>query len=184
MPDLIAPSPTSDQLRAFREEAAQAARLGGAELRLLFGTAVAQRLKSSGRDFVTEADLTAEKVILSFIEERHPDHAWLSEEAGQRAAAKSSYRWVVDPLDGTANFAHGYPHFGVSVALLFEDRSIAGAVYDPLRDECFDGALGQGASLNGTPLAVSAIGTLDRALVSTGFPYEPPRRRSAVADLT
>src|SRR5215216_4423374 len=179
-----APFPSVEQVRAFREQAAEAARLGGAKLRRLFGTAVAQRFKSSGRDFVTEADLTSEKVLLAFIEEHHPDHAWLSEEAGQRAASASPYRWVVDPLDGTANFAHGYPHFGVSVALLFEDRSIAGAVYDPLRDECVDGALGQGAALDGTPLAVSTIATLDRALVSTGFPYEPPERRSAVAALT
>ena len=184
MPDPTVPEPSPAVLRALREEAAEAARLGGAELRRLFGTGVSHRFKSSGRDFVTEADLASERQILAFIEDRHPDHAWQSEEAGQRAATDSPYRWVIDPLDGTSNFAHGYPHFGVSVALLFHGRSVAGAVYDPLRDECFDASAGQGAALNGAPVAVSAIRSLDRALVSTGFPYEPPERRRAVADLT
>jgi myo-inositol-1(or 4)-monophosphatase len=184
MPEPTAPELSPAVLGALREEAAEAARLGGAELRRLFGTGVAHRFKSSGRDFVTEADLASERRILAFIEDRHPDHAWQSEEAGARAATDSPYRWVIDPLDGTSNFAHGYPHFGVSVAVLLDGRSVAGAVYDPLRDECFDAAVGQGAALNGTPVAVSAIASLDRALVSTGFPYEPPERRRAVADLT
>ena len=179
-PTLTQPSPVA--LRVFREEAAEAARLGGAELRRLFGSGLESRFKTGDRDIVTEADLAAERCILAFLEERHPDHAWQSEEAGERAAT-SPYRWVVDPLDGTANFAHGYPHFSVSVALLYHGRSIAGAVYDPLRDECFNAAASAGAALNGRPLAVSAITSLDRALVSTGFPYDPARR-SATADLT
>ncbi|MGH2599809.1 MAG: inositol monophosphatase family protein, partial [Dehalococcoidia bacterium] len=116
-------------------------------------------------------------------EERHADHGWQSEEAGTRAGA-SPFRWVIDPLDGTSNYAHGYPHFSVSVALLHHERSVAGAVYDPLRDECFSAAEGQGAALNGRSVRVSTIVTLDRALVSTGFPYEPPERRAAIADLT
>lgn len=176
--------PLPDLLRTFREEAAEAARRGGAELRRLFGQGIGHRLKTSGRDLVTAADLASERAILTFVEERHPDHAWQSEEAGQRAIEGSPYRWVIDPLDGTSNFAHGYPHFAVSVALLFRDHSIAGAVYDPQRDECFDAAEGLGAALDGRPLHVSDIATLDRALVSTGFPYEPPAHRTAIADLT
>jgi fructose-1,6-bisphosphatase/inositol monophosphatase family enzyme len=86
MPEPITPQPSADDLRVFRDEAAEAARLGGAELRRLFGTGVAHRFKTSGRDFVTEADLDAERQILAFIEERHPDHACQSEEAGQRAS--------------------------------------------------------------------------------------------------
>lgn len=171
------------ELRPLREEAAEAARLGGAELRALFGEAVESRFKTSGRDFVTAADLASEQRVLTFIEERHPEHGWQSEEAGMRASS-SPYRWVIDPLDGTSNYAHGYPHFCVSVALLYHGRSVVGAIYDPLRDECFDAAEGQGAALNGRPISVSPIATLDRALVSTGFPYEPPERRSAIADLT
>jgi myo-inositol-1(or 4)-monophosphatase len=184
MPEPPAPELPFPLVRVLREEAAEAARLGGAELRRLFGTGVAHRFKSSGRDFVTEADLASERRILAFVENRHPDHAWHSEEAGRREATGSPYRWVIDPLDGTSNFAHGYPHFGVSIAVLDRGRLVAGAVYDPLRDECFDAARGLGAALNGTPIAVSAIRSLDRALVSTGFPYEPPERRRAVADLT
>jgi myo-inositol-1(or 4)-monophosphatase len=149
----------------------------------MFGMAVESRFKSSGRDFVTAADLASEDCVLAYISRRFPDHGWQSEEAGTRAST-SPYMWVLDPLDGTSNYAHGYPHFCVSLALLYQGRAIAGAVYDPIRDECFEAAAGQGATLNGRPLAVSPIATLDRALVSTGFPYEPPERRSAIATLT
>ena len=183
MPERTSIHLTPAELQTFREEAAKAARLGGAELRRLFGQGIEARLKTSGRDLVTEADLASERRVLTFLEERHPEHGWQSEEAGIKEA-RSPLRWVIDPLDGTSNFAHGYPHFCVSVALLHGERSLAGAIYDPLRDECFDVALGNGAALNGTPLRVSSVTSLDRALVSTGFPYEPPARRSAVADLT
>ncbi|MGE0543784.1 MAG: inositol monophosphatase family protein [Dehalococcoidia bacterium] len=176
------PRPMDHELRVLREEAAKAARLGGIELRDMFGAAVESRFKSSSRDFVTTADLASEKRILGFVEGRHPDHGWQSEEAGMREAS-SAYRWVIDPLDGTSNYAHGYPHFSVSVAVLWHGRSIAGAVYDPMRDECFDAAAGHGATLNGRAMTVSQITTLDRALVSTGFPYAP-ERRAKVADLT
>jgi myo-inositol-1(or 4)-monophosphatase len=120
------------QLRVFREQAVEAARRGGAELRRLFGSAVETGFKTSGRDFVTAADHAAEREILAFIEERNPDHGWQSEEAGSRDGA-GGWRWVVDPLDGTANFAHGYPHFSVSVALFHEQQVLAGAVHDPAR---------------------------------------------------
>ena len=172
-----------DQLRTFREQVAEAARLGGAELRRRFGAGIEARTKTSGRDLVTEADLASERRVLDFIEARHPHHGWQSEEAGTKAG-RSPWRWVIDPLDGTSNFAHGYPHFAVSVALMYGERSVAGAVYDPLRDECFAAARGLGATLNGVPLRVSTVASLDRALVSTGFPYEPPARRAAIADLT
>lgn len=174
---------SATQLITFREHAAEAARLGGAELRRMFESGIEARLKTSGRDLVTEADLASERRILDFIEREHPAHGWQSEEAGVKPGA-SPFRWVIDPLDGTSNFAHGYPHFGVSVALMHGDRSVAGAVYDPLRDECFEAAWECGASLNGRTLQVSMVPSLDRALVSTGFPYEPPARRSAMADLT
>ena len=183
MADPISTRPSASDLQAFREQAAEAARLGGAELRRMFGSGVESRFKTSGRDLVTAADLASERSVLAFIEERHPDHGWQSEEAGIKAGTEP-FRWVLDPLDGTSNFAHGYPHFCVSLALMLGDRSIAGAIYDPLRDECFDAALGAGAALNSRPIGVSPVATLDRALVSTGFPYEPPERRRAVADLT
>jgi myo-inositol-1(or 4)-monophosphatase len=170
-------------LTALREEAVEAARRGGAEVRRFFEAGFETRVKTSGRDLVTEADLASERAILAFIEDRHPDHGWQSEEAGTRPGT-SPLRWVIDPLDGTANFAHGYPHFGISVAVLHHERAVAGAILDPTRDEIFSAALGQGATLNGRPARVSTIDTLDRALVSTGFPYEPHERRSRVADVT
>jgi myo-inositol-1(or 4)-monophosphatase len=183
MPDATLSQISPATLRAYRDEAAELARLGGAELRPFFGSGIESRLKTSGRDLVTEADLASERVILSLVEQRHPEHGWQSEEAGTRPGA-SPLRWVIDPLDGTANFAHGYPHYGVSVALMHGARSLAGAVYDPLRDECFAAAMGEGATLNGVPIAVSMVTSLGEALVSTGFPYEPPARRTAMANVT
>jgi len=171
------------ELAAYREEAAEFARLGGAVLRRMFGAGIEARFKTSARDLVTEADLTSERVILAAIQERHPDHGWQSEEAGA-SPLTTRFRWVVDPLDGTANFAHGYPQFCVSVALMEGPRSIAGAIFDPLRDECFSAAWDGGADLNGVPIHVSRVADLGGALVSTGFPYEPPARRTAWANLT
>lgn len=152
------------------------------DLRVFREQAVETGFKTSGRDFVTAADHASEREILSFIEGRNPEHGWQSEEAGSRDGA-GGWRWVIDPLDGTANFAHRYPHFSVSIALFHEETVLAGAVYDPLRDECFEAAHGQGAWLNGATLGVSTIDGLERALVSTGFPYEPPAHRRAMADL-
>lgn len=183
MADSIAPDLSESRLAVYREEAAAIARLGGAELRRLYESGLSASTKTSGRDLVTEADLSSERVILRYLEERHPEHGWQSEEAG-RKDGQSALRWVIDPLDGTANFAHGYPQFSVSVALLNGERSVAGAVYDPLRDECFSAVKGGGATLNGRPLRVSAVADLSGALVSTGFPYEPPARRTAMANLT
>jgi myo-inositol-1(or 4)-monophosphatase len=176
-------SPHSSDVRVFREQAAEAARLGGAELRRLFESGLAARRKTSARDLITEADLASERHVLAFIERLYPDHGWQSEEAGRKNGT-SPLRWVIDPLDGTSNFAHGYPHFSVSVALMHGPRTVAGAVYDPLRDECFAAALGDGADLNGRSLRVSTIEMLGEAMVSTGFPYEPPECRRAAADLT
>src|SRR5262249_39210581 len=150
MPDATLSQIAPATLRAYRDEAAELARLGGAELKRLFGSGLEARLKTSGRDLVTEADFSSQRVILTMVEQRHPDHGWQSEEAGSKPG-EGPLRWVIDPLDGTANFAHGYPHFAVSVALMHDARSLAGAVYDPLRDECFAAALGEGATLNGVP---------------------------------
>lgn len=164
-------------------DAAAAARLGGKELRRMFRLRPEARVKTSLRDLVTEADLASERLILGYLSARYPDFGWQSEEAG-RNETPSPWLWVVDPLDGTSNFAHGFPHFCVSVALLHEGRSHAGAIYDPMRDELFTAIAGRGARSGGRRLRVSAIETLDRAMITTGFPYEPPEQRAAAADLT
>ena len=129
-------------------------------------------------DLVTEADLASERLILDRIRNSYPRHAILSEEAGASAGSAASdnqpseWKWIVDPLDGTTNFAHGYPIFCVSVALEYKGEVVVGAIYDPTRDEMFAAERGQGATLNGRPIHVSQTAELNRALLCTGFPYD------------
>ncbi|SNB49679.1 inositol monophosphatase family protein [Thermoflexus hugenholtzii] len=122
-------------------------------------------------DLVTEADLAAEQVLISRIREAFPDHQLLSEESGE-ILQRSPWLWVVDPLDGTTNFAHGFPVFSVSIALLHEGQRVLGVVYDVMRDELFAARRGEGAFLNGRPIRVSRTSRLEAALLVTGFPYD------------
>jgi myo-inositol-1(or 4)-monophosphatase len=126
--------------------------------------------KSSGIDLVTDADRASEEQLLSYVRSHFPDAEILSEEAGQTKG--SGIRWLIDPLDGTTNYSHAVPHFCVTVAVDSPEGLLAGAVFDPIRDELFSAAKGAGASLNGKPLRVSAENTLRRALLCTGFPYD------------
>jgi myo-inositol-1(or 4)-monophosphatase len=128
-------------------------------------------------DLVTSVDRDAERTILDVLQREFPEHGFLSEEAEAIEGRSNEYRWIIDPLDGTTNFAHGYPHMGVSIALEQSGRSILGLVYDPLRRECFRAVAGQGATLNGTPIRPSTIDELDKSLLATGFPYD--RRQHA-----
>jgi myo-inositol-1(or 4)-monophosphatase len=123
-------------------------------------------------DLVTSVDRQAERNIIAILQRDYPDHSFLAEEAAQIAGRTNEYRWIVDPLDGTTNFAHHYPHVAVSIALERNDQLILGLVYDPLRRECFRAVKGQGATLNGTPIRTSAIDELDKSLLATGFPYD------------
>jgi myo-inositol-1(or 4)-monophosphatase len=126
-------------------------------------------------ELVTEVDLASEQLIVAALRERFPEHAIEAEE-GQGQEAASPYRWFVDPLDGTHNYAHGYPHFAVSLGLWRGNTPLLGVVYDPVRDECFWAAQGGGAFLNGRPLHVSSRAPLAASLVSTGFPYDKATR--------
>jgi myo-inositol-1(or 4)-monophosphatase len=128
-------------------------------------------------DLVTSVDREAERQILEILQREFPDHGFLSEEAPAVEARSKEYQWIIDPLDGTTNFAHGYPHLSVSVALQQNGRTILGLVYDPLRNECFRAVAGQGAFLNDAPIRVSPLEQLDKALLATGFPYD--RRQHA-----
>jgi myo-inositol-1(or 4)-monophosphatase len=122
-------------------------------------------------DLVTEADKMSEDLILTQISRRYPGHGILSEESdarNERAAA----RWIIDPLDGTTNYAHGFPFFCVSIAFEQDGIMEAGVIYDPLRDELFQATRGGGAFLNGRRIHVSAVDELSRALLATGFPYD------------
>lgn len=153
----------------YLQVATAAARQAGAIVRAGYGQTL-QITHKGAIDLVTEYDRRSEALILSALREAFPSHAINAEESGH--AAGDEHEWLVDPLDGTTNFAHGFPVFSVSLALTHRRRLVLGVVYDPLRDELFAAKAGQGASLNGTPLKVSGTAQLGQALVSTGFPYD------------
>jgi len=125
-------------------------------------------------DLVTEADLAAERLIVERIQSYHPNHSILAEESGktERSGSGSEFKWIVDPLDGTTNFAHGYPCFCVSIALERAGVVEVGVIYDPMRDELFAAERGMGATLNDRTICVSETFDLNRALLCTGFPYD------------
>ncbi len=130
--------------------------------------------KSSDIDLVTEADLASERLIVEAIRTRFPEHTILSEEGlgdWQTVAGQATHLWLVDPLDGTVNYAHGFPVWGVSLALAQEGQVVLGVVYDPLRDEIFWAERGGGAWCGDRRLHVSAVAHLREALLATGFPY-------------
>jgi myo-inositol-1(or 4)-monophosphatase len=124
-------------------------------------------------DLVTEVDFECERMCRAVIAERFPGHDVLAEELGGRSSQPAArWRWVFDPLDGTTNYAHGLPIFCASLGLEIDGRTEVGAIYDPTRHELFTAEYGQGAYVNGRPLAVSATSTLIDALLVTGFPYD------------
>ncbi|WP_224249764.1 inositol monophosphatase family protein [Hyalangium gracile] len=155
---------------ALRRTAEEAARLAGRVLAERFLGERTIEFKRSGIDLVTDADKASEEALLRFLRERYPHHSILAEESG--ASAGSGLRWLIDPLDGTTNYAHHVPHFSVSVAVDGPGGLLAGVVYDPMRDELFSAARGEGATLNGRPLKASDATELGRALLCTGFPYD------------
>ena len=122
-------------------------------------------------DLVTAADVEVEHMFRARIADRFPDHAVLGEEGGDGASATGRCRWIIDPLDGTTNFAHGLGLFCVSIALQVDDRLVLGVVYDPIGQELFTAERGSGARVNGRPLAVSSQTRLIDGLLCTGFPY-------------
>ncbi|HEX8819616.1 MAG TPA: inositol monophosphatase family protein [Archangium sp.] len=164
---------TDETPAALRRTAEEGARLAG---RLLAERFLGERTieYKSGIDLVTDADRAAEEAVLGFIRQRYPGHAVLAEESG--ASQGSGFRWIVDPLDGTTNYSHRVPHFCVSVGVEGPDGLLAGAVYNPMLDELFSAARGQGATLNGRPLRASGATELSRALLCTGFPYDVHQR--------
>ena len=161
----------------FVPKAAEIAREGGARLREFLAAGVETEYKGDV-DLVTVADRTVEKLIRTRLGEVFPEHGIYGEE-GTRERLDGEYRWYVDPLDGTTNFAHGFPQFCVSMGLEHrpagtkseEDGTLVAAViYDPTRDELFTAERGRGATLNGRPMHVSRIAVLAEALLATGFP--------------
>jgi myo-inositol-1(or 4)-monophosphatase len=128
------------------------------------------KIDTKGRnDFVTDIDRKAEAEIMAVVRRSHPDHAFLAEESGR--AGESEYVWIIDPLDGTTNFLHGFPTFAVSIAVQHRGRLQHAVVYDPMRQEFFTASRGDGAQLEGKKIRVSAQRSLEGALIATGFPY-------------
>jgi myo-inositol-1(or 4)-monophosphatase len=129
--------------------------------------------KSAEIDLVTEVDVWTEEFLLAKIRDTYPEHSILSEESGRHdGKGKASYEWVIDPIDGTTNFAHGFPLFCISIAVKFENEPIIGVVYAPKLKEMYEAINGNGAYLNGKRIAVSEITRLSKAVVATGFPYD------------
>jgi myo-inositol-1(or 4)-monophosphatase len=159
---------------AFERAAHAAARRAGALIRARYGERQQVSFKSEV-DLVTTVDREAERLILDTLLGAFPDHGMVAEESTARPG-RDGHQWYVDPLDGTTNFAHGYPHFAVSIALARKDEFVLGLVYDPLREETFTAVRGGGARLNGAPIGVSDTAVLERALVATGFPYDRRQR--------
>jgi myo-inositol-1(or 4)-monophosphatase len=120
-------------------------------------------------EFVTQIDRLAEGAIIEVIRDHYPEHAILAEESG--ASGDSEYQWIIDPLDGTTNYIHGFPVFAVSIAVAQRGELQHGVVYDPLRQEIFSASRGQGAQLDGRKIRVSKRTGLHQALIGTGFPY-------------
>jgi myo-inositol-1(or 4)-monophosphatase len=154
----------------YLKAAVEIAREAGAILREEFDRPLQISYKGDV-DLVTQADKRSEAAIVKRVTEYFPEHAIAAEEgSGHESASHSEYRWHVDPLDGTTNFAHGYPCFCVSIGLAHRDTVIAGVVFNPYYNELFAAARGEGATLNGKRIQVSKVATLSTSLLCTGFP--------------
>jgi myo-inositol-1(or 4)-monophosphatase len=163
----------------YLDFAVELARAAGDVLKYYAGRE--KHVESKGRaNLVTIADKESEALIIDGIRKRYPQHAILAEESGLTAPGAGEGKWVIDPLDGTTNFAHQYPFYCVSIAFERDNQIFCGAVYDPVRDEMFSASQGGGAFVNGQRLTVSDVPRLQDALLLTGFPYNLRERIDSV----
>lgn len=146
-----------------------------------FGKNFDIEFKSNSSDLVTEYDKKAEKFITDFIKKEFPGHSILAEESGEMNL-DSEYRWVIDPIDGTTNFAHGVPIFSVSVGVQKNGETICGAVYDVMQNSMYSAELGSGAFCNGKRIGVSKNDNLEKSLLVTGFPYDLEKHMPRIVD--
>ncbi len=142
--------------------------------------------KKGDINLVTEADLASEALIIERIKSYYPKHSILAEEAGNAVTigGENTSKWIIDPLDGTTNYAHGYPCFCVTIALEHDGEVVIGVTFDPTRNEIFAAEKGKGASLNNKPIRVSSAADLGDSLIVTGFPYDFKRRADFARHLT
>jgi len=158
------------ELEVVKRVAIAAAYKGGRVLLSHLGR-ISKINKKGAIDLVTEADTESEKVILETIRANFPDHAILAEESGLNKG-EDKYKWIIDPLDGTTNFAHGLSLFSISIAFALNEDIVIGIVLNPAAGELFTAIAGQGASLNGRPIIVAESQTVSESLLVTGFPYD------------
>ena len=161
----------NDDMALALKVAQEAARRAGQIQREYAGRRIHITSKSTSSDLVTEVDVKCEEAIIAAIREVFPNHAALAEEHGDYTASQGKMLWIIDPLDGTVNYAHGFPMYCSSVALEADGKVVVGAVYDPVRDEMFCALAEGGAWLNGQPIHVSSSASLEESLLATGFPY-------------
>ena len=163
--------PNKEAREALKATAIDAARIAG-DILIDYARSGVRIEHKDEVNLVTEADRRSEQTVVETIRAAYPEHRILAEERGLESRGESPYQWVIDPLDGTTNFAHGFPVYCVSIALEYEGRIILGVVLDPTRQELFTAELGRGAAVNGRPIAVSKTSRLDDALLVTGFAYD------------
>ena len=157
-------------MNEFTKLAERAGREAGAFLKIKFNGKLT--IEKKGQiDLVTDADRGAEKIINNIILSEYPDHKILAEEGGE-TSNESNYLWLVDPLDGTTNFAHGLPFYCVSIALMKDNELLSACIYNPNLDECFVAEKEEGAYLNGEQISVSKTDLINDSLLATGFPYD------------
>lgn len=164
--------PNPQELEIFLEVATEAALAGGVIVRHYWGNLQAIHTKGPSGNLVTEADQASEQKIVEILQRHFPHHGILAEESGIYQGRAHQYLWAIDPLDGTTNYAHGYPQVGVSIGLVVAGVPVVGVIYNPLYDELYRGAQGLGATLNGQAIAVSATEKLEDSLLVTGFAYD------------
>ncbi len=162
--------------KQFLEVAVQAARVSGRIQKRYLSKNYRIDYKGVHTNLVTEVDLRCEMKILSVIKSHFPGHGFYAEEGGETHAS-SPYRWIIDPLDGTTNYTHGYPCFCTSIALEKRGEVVLGVVFDPIQNELFTAEKGRGAFLNGKRISPSITSKLTEALLVTGFPYDIKRNR-------
>ncbi|MDJ0536960.1 MAG: inositol monophosphatase family protein [Xenococcaceae cyanobacterium MO_207.B15] len=160
------------QLQIFLDIATEAALDAGSILKGKFRKLKNIQEKGRPGDLVTEADKQAESVVLKVLKRHLPEHQILAEESGVVGGKNDQYLWAIDPLDGTTNYAHGYPIFAVSIGLMIEGIPQVGVVYNPIRDELFRAAKGLGATCNRLPIQVSQTQKLSQSILVTGFAYD------------
>jgi len=155
----------------FVAAATEAARLAGEVLMNRSGMTKIEYKDSARKNLVSNIDREAEKTIVSYLSEHWPDHQILGEEGGENRK-NSPYKWIIDPLDGTTNYVHGFPFFSISIGLEYKGVIQAGVVFEPARNHLFSAEKGSGARMNGETLSVSKVRRLSEALLVTGFSYQ------------